>query len=124
MAELSEQIRVLVVDDDALVRAGLTMILAGAGDVEIVGEAEQARAGAGDLRFRGGERGHRVAHLDGETVTGGAVEAQLDRGRGRVLARVGQRLLDDPQCVTPDRVGYHAQVGQADLGVDAHPGGA
>jgi len=39
MAELSEQIRVLVVDDDALVRAGLTMILAGAGDVEIVGEA-------------------------------------------------------------------------------------
>ena len=39
MAELSEQVRVLVVDDDALVRAGLTMILAGAGDVEIVGEA-------------------------------------------------------------------------------------
>jgi len=39
MAELSEQICVLVVDDDALVRAGLTMILAGAGDVEIVGEA-------------------------------------------------------------------------------------
>jgi len=39
MAEVSEQIRVLVVDDDALVRAGLTMILFGAGDVEIVGEA-------------------------------------------------------------------------------------
>ncbi|TMC11279.1 MAG: response regulator transcription factor [Chloroflexi bacterium] len=32
-------IRVLVVDDDALVRAGLTMLLAGAGDVRIVGEA-------------------------------------------------------------------------------------
>jgi DNA-binding NarL/FixJ family response regulator len=36
---VSERIRVLVVDDDALVRAGLTMLLAGAGDIEIVGEA-------------------------------------------------------------------------------------
>ena len=36
---MSEQIRVLVVDDDALVRAGLAMLLAGAGDIEIVGEA-------------------------------------------------------------------------------------
>jgi DNA-binding NarL/FixJ family response regulator len=32
-------IRVLVVDDDALVRAGLAMLLAGADDIEIVGEA-------------------------------------------------------------------------------------
>ena len=36
---MSEQIRVLVVDDDALVRAGLTMLLEGADDIEIVGEA-------------------------------------------------------------------------------------
>ncbi len=36
---MSEQIRVLVVDDDALVRAGLSMLLAGADDIEIVGEA-------------------------------------------------------------------------------------
>jgi DNA-binding NarL/FixJ family response regulator len=36
---VSEQIRVLVVDDDALVRAGLTMLLAGVDDIEIVGEA-------------------------------------------------------------------------------------
>ncbi len=35
----SEQVRVLVVDDDALVRAGLSMLLAGAEDIEIVGEA-------------------------------------------------------------------------------------
>ena len=54
---MSEQIRVLIVDDDALVRAG-----------------------AGDLRFPGGQRGRRVAHVDLETVPGGAVEAQLDRG--------------------------------------------
>ncbi len=39
VAEVSEQIRVLVVNDDALVRAGLTMLLAGADDIEIVGEA-------------------------------------------------------------------------------------
>lgn len=32
-------IRLLIVDDDALVRAGLTMMLAGAEDLEIVGEA-------------------------------------------------------------------------------------
>ncbi|MFF5204769.1 response regulator [Streptosporangium sp. NPDC000396] len=33
------EIRVLIVDDDALVRAGLSMILGGAGDLVVVGEA-------------------------------------------------------------------------------------
>jgi DNA-binding NarL/FixJ family response regulator len=32
-------IRVLIVDDDPLVRSGLTMMLGGAGDIEVVGEA-------------------------------------------------------------------------------------
>ena len=40
---MSEQVRVLVVDDDALVRAGLTMLLAGAEDVKVVGEAADGR---------------------------------------------------------------------------------
>ena len=39
MANVSERIRVLVVDDDALVRAGLSMLLAGADDIGIVAEA-------------------------------------------------------------------------------------
>jgi DNA-binding NarL/FixJ family response regulator len=39
VAEVSDPIRVLVVDDDALVRAGLSMILASAQDIAIVGEA-------------------------------------------------------------------------------------
>jgi DNA-binding NarL/FixJ family response regulator len=39
VAEVSGQIRVLVVDDDALVRAGLSMLLAGTEEITIVGEA-------------------------------------------------------------------------------------
>jgi DNA-binding NarL/FixJ family response regulator len=38
-------VRVLVVDDDALVRSGLLMILGGAADVEVVGQAVDGRAG-------------------------------------------------------------------------------
>jgi DNA-binding NarL/FixJ family response regulator len=41
---MSGQIRVLIVDDDALVRAGLTMLLAGADDIEVVGEAANGSA--------------------------------------------------------------------------------
>ena len=38
MAPVSKQIRVLIVDDDALVRAGLAMLLAGAEGIAVVGE--------------------------------------------------------------------------------------
>jgi DNA-binding NarL/FixJ family response regulator len=36
---MSEPVRVLIVDDDALVRSALSMLLAGAADITIVGEA-------------------------------------------------------------------------------------
>jgi DNA-binding NarL/FixJ family response regulator len=47
---MTNPIRVLIVDDDALVRAGLSMLLAAAADIEIVGEATD-----------GGEVAHAVA---------------------------------------------------------------
>jgi DNA-binding NarL/FixJ family response regulator len=39
VANVIQPVRVLIVDDDALVRAGLTMILSGADDIDVVGEA-------------------------------------------------------------------------------------
>ena len=40
---MTAPIRVLIVDDDALVRSGLTMMLSGAPQLEIVGEASDGR---------------------------------------------------------------------------------
>ncbi|HEX5621202.1 MAG TPA: response regulator transcription factor [Solirubrobacteraceae bacterium] len=39
MASVADVIRVLIVDDDALVRAGLSMMLAGSDDIRVVAEA-------------------------------------------------------------------------------------
>jgi DNA-binding NarL/FixJ family response regulator len=50
-ARVSQAIRVLLVDDDALVRSGLQMMLAGAEHIQVVGQAEDGDAvlGAVDL---------------------------------------------------------------------------
>jgi DNA-binding NarL/FixJ family response regulator len=44
MAAVSAPVRVLIVDDDALVRAGLTMMLGGIEDIIVVGEASDGAA--------------------------------------------------------------------------------
>ena len=49
MVGVTQAIRVLLVDDDALVRSGLRMMLAGAQRIAVVGEAEDGRAVLGAL---------------------------------------------------------------------------
>jgi DNA-binding NarL/FixJ family response regulator len=69
---VTDRIRVLLVDDDALVRAGLKMMLAGAPQIEIVGEAEDGRG-----LLRAVDLHHpdvvlmdiRMPHLDGIAAT-------------------------------------------------------
>jgi DNA-binding NarL/FixJ family response regulator len=45
VSDATGAIRVVLVDDDPLVRSGLTLILGGADDIEVVGQAEDGRAG-------------------------------------------------------------------------------
>jgi DNA-binding NarL/FixJ family response regulator len=71
-------IRVAVVDDDALVRAGLSLILGGAPDVEIVGEADDGVAGIDLVKRTSPDvvlMDIRMPHLDGLEAT-----ARLMRG--------------------------------------------
>ena len=45
MAGVSAPVRVVLVDDDPLVRSGLALILGGAGDIEVVGQAGDGQDG-------------------------------------------------------------------------------
>jgi DNA-binding NarL/FixJ family response regulator len=72
VAGMSSPIRVLIVDDDALVRAGLSMMLAGADDVSVVAEV------ADGTEVFGAVNGHRpdvvlmdirMPRMDGLTAT-------------------------------------------------------
>ncbi|MET9499770.1 response regulator transcription factor [Streptomyces sp. NPDC006552] len=65
-------IRLLLVDDDPLVRSGLTLMLGGAEDIAIVGEAadgEQALAAAAQTRPDVVLMDIRMPHMDGLTAT-------------------------------------------------------
>jgi DNA-binding NarL/FixJ family response regulator len=50
MAAVGRMIRVLLVDDDPLVRSALTLMLGGQGDLEVVGEAADGAAGVARAR--------------------------------------------------------------------------
>jgi len=68
----SEPIRTLVVDDDGLVRAGLLMILGGASDITIVGEATDGRDGIRVAREQAPDvvlMDIRMPHMDGLEAT-------------------------------------------------------
>jgi DNA-binding NarL/FixJ family response regulator len=65
-------IRVLLVDDDPLVRAGLTMILASADDVEVVGECADGAEAVDAVRRLGPDvvlMDIRMPRMDGLTAT-------------------------------------------------------
>jgi DNA-binding NarL/FixJ family response regulator len=81
MAEVSDRIRVLVVDDDALVRAGLAMVLAGAEDIVIVGEATD---------------GNQVAHAVSEHEPGVVLMDIRMPGMDGLAATELLRAQDDP----------------------------
>ncbi len=66
------RIRVVIVDDDALVRAGLLMILGGASDIEVVAEAADGRDGLQVVRAHRPDvvlMDIRMPHLDGLDAT-------------------------------------------------------
>lgn len=73
MARVNRSLRVLIVDDDPLVRAGLSMMIDGAGGIEVVGEASDgdevpaaADAHAPDVVLMD----LRMPRVDGITATG------------------------------------------------------
>jgi DNA-binding NarL/FixJ family response regulator len=66
------RIRVVIVDDDALVRAGLLMILGGAPDIDVVAEAVDGREGLQAARTHRPDvvlMDIRMPHLDGLEAT-------------------------------------------------------
>ena len=63
---MSDSIRVLIVDDDALVRSGLQLMLAGAAGIDVVGEVADGRGvwvarNEGDQPSSDGRREHTFA---------------------------------------------------------------
>jgi DNA-binding NarL/FixJ family response regulator len=93
---MSVAIRVLLVDDDALVRSGLRMMLAGADGIEVVGEADDGRGvlPAADLhRPDVVLMDIRMPHVDGIAAT------RLLRGQPRAPAVIVLTTFDADELV-------------------------
>ena len=85
---MTAQIRVLIVDDDALVRSGLTMMLSGAPQIQVVGEASDGRGVLPAIDLHHPDvvlMDIRMPRLDGVAATR-LLSTQPHRGRVRLRA--------------------------------------
>ncbi|GAB3333739.1 response regulator [Marilutibacter aestuarii] len=106
-------IRVYLIDDHALVRAGMRMILAGETDIEVVGESESGDAGLPEIRRLSPDVVLCDLHLPG--MSGLEVTERIVRSGGpRVIivsvledGPMPRRLLDSGAC------GYVGKGGDA-----------
>ena len=102
MDTLSKTVRVLLVDDDALVRSGLKMMLAGAERIEVVGEVDDGRGVLAAVDAHHPDvvlMDIRMPQLDGIAATG-LLRAQPNRaidlvgaGDGMLSPTVTRRLI-------------------------------
>ena len=82
---MSDQIRVLVVDDDALVRAGLSLLLAGAEGIVLVGEAAD-----------GSEVAHAVAEHEPDIVL---MDIRMPGMDGLAATELVRAQADAPEAI-------------------------
>ena len=100
------RVKVLLVDDDALVRAGLRLILSAAEDIEVVGEADDGSDAVAAVRRHGPDivlMDIRMPRIDGIAAT--AALRRLDRPPEVIVLTTFQA---DDQVVAALRAGARA----------------
>jgi DNA-binding NarL/FixJ family response regulator len=107
-------IRVLLVDDHALVRAGLRMVLAGETDIEVVGEAASGEEGLALARSLRPDVALCDLHLPG--ISGLELTARIVRGDYGIRVLVVSVLEDGPM---PRRLLEAGAGGYVGKGCDA-----